>query len=434
MSVVIKGIDESSPCRKQLKAGDTLVSIDGNEINDVLDYMYYSAKNKLSLTFLRDGKEKTAQIRKDTYDDMGLEFDTYLMDNEQHCKNRCIFCFIDQLPKGMRDALYFKDDDARLSFLIGNYATLTNMSDDDIDRIIKLKISPINISVHATDPDVRVMMMKNPAAARCYEIMKKFYDNGIEMKGQIVLCPGINDGKVLERSLDDLLALCPMLTSVSVVPVGLTKYREGLYPLRMFTSEEAAKVVDYVEMRARQNYEKYGYSCVYCADEFYLKCGRELPDAEYYDDFQQIENGVGMIASLKDEFYAALKYVEESDTHRRIASVTGCGVYGFIMQLVDELKKKWHNLDCRVYPIKNDFFGENINVTGLVTGGDIIKQLKGEDFGDRLIVPAQMLRYDRERFLDDVLVTDLEKELDCEVIICENDGASFISAFLGIEV
>ncbi len=434
MSVLIKSVTEYSPCSKKIHAGDMLVSIDGHEIKDVLDYMYYSAKQKLSITVVRDGVTRTVKIKKEQYEDLGLEFETYLMDREMHCKNKCIFCFIDQLPKGMREALYFKDDDARLSFLVGNYATLTNMSDQDIDRIIKLKISPINISVHATDPKVRVEMMKNPAAAKCYDIMKRFYDNGIEMKGQIVLCPEINDGEVLKRSLDDLLALCPMLTSVSIVPVGLTKYREKLYPLRMFAPEELKDIIDYVEMRAQRNFEEHGYYCVYCADEMYLKCGRELPNAEYYDDFQQIENGVGMISSMREEFDTALKFVDESDEYRKVSAVTGCAVYPFISKLVDELKKKWHNLDCNVYPIKNDFFGENIDVTGLVTGGDIIKNLKGKNIGDELIIPAQMLRYDRERFLDDVLLTDLERELDCKVRICENDGAAFISAFLGIEV
>lgn len=434
MSVLIKSVREYSPCFKVINSGDMLVSIDGHEIKDVLDYMYYSAKKKLNLTVIRDGVTHTVKIKKEEYEDLGLEFETYLMDNEMHCKNKCIFCFIDQLPSGMRKALYFKDDDARLSFLVGNYATLTNMSDEDVERIIRLKISPINISVHATDPKVRVEMMKNPAAAKCYDIMKRFYDNGIEMKAQIVLCPEINDGKVLERTLDDLLALCPMLTSVSVVPVGLTKYREKLYPLRMFTPEELGNVIDYVEMRAQRNFEEHGYYCVYCADEMYLKCGRELPLAEYYDDFQQIENGVGMIASMKEEFDAALIFVDESDKIRKVSAVTGCGVYPFISKLVDELKKKWHNLECDVYPIKNDFFGDNIDVTGLVTGGDIIKNLKGKNLGEELIIPAQMLRYDRERFLDDVLLTELEKELDCKVRICENDGAAFISAFLGIEV
>ena len=434
MPVLIKSVIENSPCYKEICDGDMLVAIDGHEIKDVLDYMYYSTKKKLKLIIIRDGVSHTVKVKKEQYEDLGLEFETFLMDREMHCRNKCIFCFIDQLPKGMRKALYFKDDDARLSFLVGNYATLTNMSEEDIDRIIKLKISPINISVHATDPKVRVEMMKNPSAAKCYDIMKRFYDNGIEMKGQIVLCPEINDGKVLEKTLDDLLALCPLLTSVSVVPVGLTKYRENLYPLRMFTPEELSNIIDYVEMRAQRNFEEHGYYCVYCADEMYLKCGRELPQAEYYDDFQQIENGVGMISSMKEEFDATLRFVDESDNVRKVSAVTGCGAYPFISKLVDELKKKWHNLECNVYPIKNEFFGENIDVAGLVTGGDIIKNLKGKNLGEELIIPAQMLRYDRERFLDDVLLVDLEKELECKVRICENDGAAFVGAVLGIEV
>lgn len=434
MSVLITNVEKNSPCHGIIKAGERLVAINSNKIKDVLDYMYYCAQTKLDVTVENANGQRTVSINKGEYDELGLEFETYLMDTQQHCSNKCIFCFIDQMPKGMRETLYFKDDDARLSFLMGNYTTLTNLSDEDVERIIKLKISPINISVHATDPQIRVIMMKNPRAAQGYEIMKKFAKAGIEMKGQIVLCPDVNDKQILEKSITDLLQLAPHLTSLSVVPVGLTKFREGLHKLRPVTSSEAKEVIELIDRLGKQSLRKNKSRIVYAADEFFLKAGIDIPSPDYYEGYPQIENGVGMIASMKEEFEAEYKFLDKSDKKRDVTIATGCASFDFISYLVDELRKKWHNLNCKVYKIPNRFFGETINVTGLVTGNDIIEVLSEKGVCGKLLIPAQMLRYDKDKFLDDVLVTDLEKRLKCKVEIVENDGAEFIGSVLGIEL
>ncbi|MBC8535105.1 DUF512 domain-containing protein [Feifania hominis] len=433
MAIPIKSVSAGSPADGRILPGEALVRINGMEIHDVLDYMYYCTNRNLSIEVLTPaGKLRSVRVRKAEYDELGLNFETYLMDGQKSCKNHCIFCFVDQLPRGMRKTLYFKDDDARMSFLMGNYITMTNLTDEDINRLIRLKISPINISVQVTDDERRVMMMKNPNAAGCLARMQKFAAAGIRMNCQIVLCKGINDGAYLERSLQDLIALHPYVNSISVVPVGLTKYREKLYPLEPFSPCEARSVIEQVNQIGDAAKKKTGSRVVYLADEFYLKAGIPIPPDEYYEEYPQLENGVGMMRMMRVEFDAAFALLDESERERRCTIVTGRAAGEFIRGLVDELKTKWHNLSCDVVVVENEFFGPMITVTGLVVGQDILRALRGRELGEELIVPAQMLRYDRDRFLDDVLVTDLERELNTRVVIQELDGGEFIDTVLGI--
>lgn len=432
MAVFVSAVEGGSPAFKAgIKTGDTLIKINGNDINDVLDYRFYMTERNLEIEYLSQGKALTAEIRKGEYEELGLEFDTFLMDKQHGCKNKCIFCFVDQLPKGMRDTLYFKDDDSRMSFLFGNYITLTNMTDDDIDRIIKMKISPINISVHTTNPVLRCEMMKNPNSGDSLRFIKKLADAGIKLHTQLVLCPGINDGDELKRTLNDLSTLFPAVESIALVPVGLTKFREGLYPLRMYTKEEAGEVVNTALDFAERFYKKNGTHLVYLADEFFIKAGMQLPESDYYDDFSQLDNGVGLIASLKSDFKYALTECEPSDKKRSVTIATGADAAPFIAQLIDELAKKWHNLNCRVVPIINNYFGSTITVAGLVTATDIINQLSKADLGEELIIPEVMLRYEQDKFLDDITVDELSKRLNVPIKIVKNDGFDLLSAVCG---
>ena len=432
MAVEIKSVVKNSPVsRYDIKAGDILVSVNGHEISDVLDYMYYSAEIHTDLTIRRNGNNNTFSITKSEYDDLGLEFETFLMDKKQSCCNKCIFCFIDQMPPNMRETLYFKDDDARLSFLQGNYVTLTNLNQKDIDRIIQMKIS-INVSVHTTNPELRCMMMNNRFAGEKLDYLKQFADAGISMNCQIVLCPGINDGKELERTLTDLGNLMPNIQSVAVVPVGLTKYREGLYPLQLFDKQGADDTINLIEKFQNKFLKEYGTRLVFPADEFYITAERELPTEESYEDYCQYENGVGMMRSLIDEFNSAFDNAEDDeikDCHTSIA--TGALAYKYICKLIEKTEKKWHNISCKVYKIRNDFFGETITVTGLITGQDLIAQLKNQPLGDTLLLTSNMIKRDSDLFLDDYTISDVENALNVKIKIIDNDGFSLFDAITG---
>ena len=381
----------------------------------------------------KDGTTEIITVEND-YDDLGIEFAEGLIDEAQSCTNNCIFCFIDQLPKGMRETVYFKDDDTRLSFLQGNYVTLTNLSDEEIDRLIEMRVSPINVSVHATDPELRCKMLHNRFAGKCYEIMKKFAANGIVMNCQIVLCPEINDGENLRRTLTDLGNLFPNVNSISVVPVGLTRYREGLYPLKPFTKETSRETINFVEQIQNEFLEKYGTRLVYLSDEFYVNAGIPIPDSETYEGFPQIENGVGLIASMQEEFMSAIRLIEKKKRSRYVSIATGEIAAGFIEELARTLEKACDGVKIDVYPVKNNFFGGGVTVSGLVCGTDIIEQLKGRIQTDELFIPHSMLRDEDNIFLDDTTVEDVEKALNVKITPVLNDGYEFIEKIIGEEI
>jgi putative radical SAM enzyme (TIGR03279 family) len=354
------------------------------------------------------------------------------MDRKQTCKNKCIFCFIDQMPPGMRETLYFKDDDARLSFLHGNYITMTNLTDRDIDRIIRMHISPVNVSVHTTDPDLRVKMMKNPHAATSLAYLSRLAEAGIELHGQIVLCRGVNDGKNLDRSLQDLTALFPAMSSVSIVPAGLTRFREGLCQLEPFTAEECATVLDQVNAVADRHFATHGSRLFFCSDEFYLKSGRELPDEEFYEGYPQLENGVGMITSLRTEFFDCMEGgAQKKARRRRVSLATGEAAYPLMCEIADVMQKAFSHLSVQVYCIKNNFFGEHITVAGLLTATDIIEQLSGKDLGDELLLPSAVLRADGDLFLDDKTPREVARTLKTRLRFVDNDGDALARALLG---
>ena len=433
MAVTICGIEKKSPAKRaRIKTGDILVAINGNEIIDVLDYRFYQNEEKLTIEILRKGKKKICKIKKAEDMELGLEFSDYLMDKQRSCKNNCIFCFIDQLPKGMRDTLYFKDDDSRLSFLFGNYITLTNLTEHEISRIIKLHISPVNISVHTTNPELRCKMMNNRFAGDTLSIIKRFDDAGIKMNFQLVLVPGYNDGEELEKSLIDLSKYQNAL-SIASVPVGLTKFRDGLAEIEPFCEKTAKSVIEITEKIAEQNLQKYGVRRVFAADEFYLKANLPMPRPEEYEDYYQLDNGVGMWSLFENDAKEALEELEKPTENRDVSVVTGVAAYPLIKATVDKAKRKWDNLNAEVYPIVNNFFGEKITVAGLVTGQDIINQLRDKEIYKELLIPSPMLRFERDLFLDDVSVKDLEKELGVKVTIIEPFGFDFINALKGGE-
>ena len=430
LSVEIKSVINGSPVSGTgIKAGDILATVNGHEIEDVLDYMFYSAERLVKLGIISDGERKTFTVRKSEYDDLGLEFETFLMDKKQSCCNKCIFCFIDQMPPDMRETLYFKDDDARLSFLQGNYVTLTNLSQKDIDRIIQMKLA-INISVHTTNPELRCMMMNNRFAGEKLDYLRQFAEAGISMNCQIVLCPGINDGAELERTLTDLGKLMPNIQSIAVVPVGLTKFRDGLYPLELFDKAGAGKAIDLIERFQKDFLENYGTRLVFPSDEFYITAEREIPDGEYYEDYSQYENGVGMVRSLIDEFEAAMADAENAGSSD-VSIATGALAYDFISELVEKVREKWHNINCRVYKIRNDFFGETITVSGLITARDIISQLKGKPLGNTLLISSSMIKADEDIFLDDLSINDVENALGVKIRKVPNDGYELFDAITG---
>ncbi len=435
MSVIIKSVLKGSSAQKVgIKAGDTLVSIDGNEIMDVLDYRFYQNNSKLKLEVINaKGKQKTFKIKKGEYDEIGLEFETYLMDKQHHCKNKCIFCFIDQLPEGLRDSLYFKDDDSRLSFLFGNYITLTNITEHEVERIIKMHISPINISVHTTNPELRVKMMKNKNAGAVLPLIKRFDEAGIKINCQMVLCPGFNDGEELIRTLNDLTAL-ENTECIAAVPVGLSGHREGLEKLVPFDKKGACEVIDIIDKFGEECLKKSGKRRVFAADEFYILAEKELPDADYYEDFLQLENGVGLVPLLLDEVNSALKEIDYNlENKRKISIATGEAAEPFIADIVDKCIKKWDNLECRVFPVKNEFFGGEITVAGLVTATDILKQLSRKDLGEELLIPSVMLRDGGDMFLDSVTLEELSEKLSVKITPVNNDGYELIDKILGKE-
>lgn len=430
MAVLITGVADRSPAAgKKIKPGDRLLSLNGHTVEDVLDYRFYLMESKLELLLETEKGRRKVRIRKDCDEDIGLQFETYLMDKQHTCRNKCIFCFIDQMPPGMRDSLYFKDDDSRLSFLFGNYITLTNLSEHEVERITSMHISPVNISVHTTNPALRCQMMNNRFAGDTLTILERFAAAGIRINCQLVLCPGINDGEELTRTMKDLERLLPAVESVAGVPVGLTKYREGLYPLRTYTAEEAADVIDRMEAAGAALLERIGSRIFYPADEFYLKAGRPIPDASFYGAMSQLENGVGMVALLRSQFTQALEACEEKPAGSRLLLATGVAAAPLLKAMVDEARKKWHNLQIEVVPIINYFFGETINVAGLVTGGDLIRQLAGKA-ADILLIPDVMLRHEQDRFLDDVTPEEVENALGIRLKAVAVDGDSLVDALL----
>ena len=435
MSVVVKSVEKRSPAsRAGIKDGDVLISINGNVIMDVLDYRFYQNESRLILQYIdKKGKIKNKKLKKEEYEELGLCFDTYLMDKKQTCRNKCIFCFIDQLPKGLRESLYFKDDDSRLSFLFGNYITLTNISEHEVERIIKMHISPINISVHTTNPELRVKMMNNKNAGKALDIIKRLNAVGIKLNCQLVLCPDVNDGKELERSLSDLLEL-EQVECIAAVPVGLTRYREGLAELKPYNKESAAQTLDIIDRFGEIALKKYGERRVYGADEFYILAQRKLPDADYYGEFHQLENGVGLVPLLQSETEDAIKNTDYKLENKRIISIaTGEAAYPFILKMVDNIRNKWDNLECRVYSLKNNFFGGEITVSGLVTATDIKEQLSGKELGEELLIPSVMLRDGGDMFLDSVTLDELSEELNIKITPTDNDGYEFVYKILGIK-
>lgn len=435
MSVLISEVVPRSPAdKKGIKSGSTLLSINGHEIHDVLDYDFYSNDTKLHIVLNDSGRNKKITVRKDEDEDLGLSFETYLMDKQQHCKNGCIFCFIDQMPKGMRESLYFKDDDSRLSFLFGNYITLTNLSERDVERIIEMHISPVNVSVHTMNPGLRVKMMKNKNAGKSLELLYRLADAGIKLNTQLVLCPGINDGEELRYSLEKLGELYPAVQSIAAVPVGLTKFRQSLYPLAGYTKKGAENVIDCIESFAAGFLKKNGTRLAFAADEFYLKAGRKMPADEEYEDYPQLENGVGLWTSLETEFALALEEVDLPDDYvEKVSLATGEAAYPLILSLCEAVKRKYKNCDIDVYKIQNDFFGENITVAGLITGKDLIKQLQDKKLHARLIIPSVMLRSEGDMFLDSVTVEEAEEKLGVKIQPVSNDGYELLDAILNIE-
>lgn len=434
MSVTVSSVEKKTPAYKAgICGGDILVSINGNSVMDVLDYRFYQNNERIVAEVIKpDGKLRKLKIKKREYEELGMVFDTYLMDEKHSCRNKCVFCFIDQLPKGLRESLYFKDDDSRLSFLFGNYITLTNITEHEIERIIKMHISPINISVHTTDPELRVKMMTNKNAGKALPLIWRFNEAGIKMNCQLVLCPELNDGEQLERSLRDLTGL-ENVECIAAVPVGLTKFREGLYPLKPYDKQRAGETLDIIERFGDLCIEKYGDRRVYASDEFYLLAERDIPHAEYYGDFLQLENGVGLWALLKSEVEAALADFDLSqigEGKRKISMATGVSAYPLIKHIAEQCEKKSEMLECRVYPIINNFFGEGITVSGLITATDISAQLADKDLGEELLIPSSMLRAERDMFLDSITLEELSDRLGVKITPTDNDGYSLVDAII----
>ena len=431
----------------EIEPGDVLLSINNEEIGDVFDYRYLIKDEYVEAVVRKpDGEEWLLEIDKEYDDDLGLEFENSLMSDYRSCSNKCIFCFIDQMPPGMRETLYFKDDDSRLSFLQGNYITLTNMKERDIERIIRMQLAPINISIQTTNPELRCKMLHNRFAGETLKYMQMLYDGHVEMNGQVVCCKGVNDGEELVRTLDDLAGFLPFLRSVSVVPAGITKYRDGLFPIGLFTAGEAGEVIDLIESRQQGYYEEYGLHFIHASDEWYITAGRDFPEEERYDGYIQLENGVGMMRLFINEFNEAFEALLGSPEYETLAEtldrtltiatgkLTGPTIRGFAEQLM----RAFPRLHIHVYDIRNDFFGETITVSGLVTGQDLIRQLKerkeaGEDLGGALHIPSNMLRVGEQVFLDDVTVQDVERELNMRVVPVEPGGNEFIQAILDKE-
>lgn len=457
---IISVIPDSPAERAGIRKNEYLIRLNNETVEDIFDYHYIAEDSHVEVDILdEDGTERHVMIEKDEDEDLGMCFEESLMDNYKSCYNKCIFCFIDQNPDGMRETIYFKDDDSRLSFLQGNYITFTNMKEEEIDRIIKYKLAPINISVHATDPEVRKMMLHNRFAGTIMERIKKLYDAEIPMNTQVVLCKGVNDGEVLYRTISDLAALAPVIQSLSIVPVGLTKYRENLYPMCKFTKEDAEEVIDMIEGFQKEIYEKHGIHFVHASDEWYILAERPMPDEESYDGYNQIENGVGMTRMLFDDFLHAVEDVEyfakekkislgakysklrslffkgedrefyeltTKNPGRKVSTICGTLSYGNKEYLEAILKRIRPDVKLQTFAIVNDFFGHDITVTGLLTGGDIIKQLKGKDLGEALLIPSSCLKADEDIFLDDVRLEEVASALQVRTIIVKSSGVEYL--------
>lgn len=433
MAVTIDSVTPQSKLwNKGVRSGDRLLRVNGHQVLDFLDYQFYLSEEKLIIETQNEaGKYRVCTVYKEEQEDIGLVFNDYLMDEQHHCKNKCVFCFIDQLPKGMRKTLYFKDDDSRLSFLFGNYITLTNLTQRDVERIIEMHISPVNISVHTTNPELRVKMMKSKAAGDSLAIISRLAQAGITINAQLVLCPGINDGVELKHTLQDLVALYPSVQMVAAVPLGVTKYREGLPQLTLYNQQSAAAVLDVIEGFANDCYETHGAHFAWAADEFYLKANRPLPVASYYEDFAQLENGVGMCSLLQKEFCDAVKELAVHHTHRKVTVATGTDAYPLILSLAEKICQKFVGLEMQVVPIVNYFFGETITVAGLVVGQDLLTQLNGKALGDELLIPSSMLRSEGDLFLDDVSLEQVAETLNVKVTPVRNDGYELAQRIVG---
>ena len=415
-----------------IEPGDKLLAINGNEIQDVFDYYYYEESEQLLLLIEKpDGEEWELEIEKDEDESLGIEFDQSLMDEYRSCRNKCMFCFIDQMPKGMRETLYFKDDDSRLSFLQGNYITLTNMSDHDVERIVKYRLEPINISFQTTNPELRCKMLHNRFAGEALKKVDILYRGQIEMNGQIVLCKGVNDGEELERTIRDLTGYLPYLKSVSIVPVGLTKYRDGLYPLEPFTKEDAKEVLSVIHRWQEKIYQEHGIHMIHAGDEWYVLAEEEVPEEERYDGYLQLENGVGMMRLLFNEVQEALSAVTGDERQREISLATGRLMYPYIGKILEEIRKKFPNITTHLYAIRNDFFGERITVSGLITGQDLTGQLKGQPLGERLLLPCNMLKIGEPVFLDDFTLEEVENSLQVKTDIVKSSGQDLLDAVIG---
>lgn len=428
---VIKSVDPGSIGDELgLEPGDELLTIDGHPLEDIFDYEYYIRSESIEVLIRKaDGEEWELDIEND-YEDLGLTFENGLMSDYRSCRNKCIFCFIDQMPKGMRDTLYFKDDDSRLSFLQGNYITLTNMSKKDIDRIIDFKLAPINISVHTTNPKLRCKMLNNRFAGDALKTIDRLFKAGTPMNGQIVMCRNINDKKELERTIEDLSKYIPCMESVSVVPVGLSKFREGLYPLEPITREDAINTIDIVERWQKKLYKKYGTHFIHASDEFYILAGRPLPETERYDGFVQLENGVGMIRLMTAEVEETLAKLEGDHRKEELSIATGVLACEYLKGFLEQIREKFPGRTVHLYPIVNRFFGEQITVAGLITGRDLMEQLQGKPLGSRLILPSCMFRSGEEVFLDDVTRQEVKTALQVPVNIVKSSGQDFVNAVL----
>ncbi|MCR5088976.1 MAG: DUF512 domain-containing protein [Oscillospiraceae bacterium] len=432
MENVIRSIDAGSPLQGKAKPGDRLLSINGKPIHDVLDYKFYAYDRSLHLVLREpEGREYRLHVRKQEGGDLGLDFESYLMDRPRSCANNCVFCFIDQLPPGMRKTMYFKDDDARLSFLLGNYITLTNLSPREIQRIIDLHVSPVNVSVHTMNPELRVRMLKNPRAGESIALMHRLAEAGITMNCQIVCCPGWNDGEELDYSMRELAALYPAVHSVSIVPVGLTRYREGLTALTPFTPEHAAETIDQVTRFGDLCLRKYGTRIFFCGDELYLKAGRDFPPDGFYEEYTQLENGIGMLRLLETEFRSALRLSEDPGP-QHCSLATGSAAAPCLRQLVALAEERYPELKISVFPIENDFFGPQITVAGLITGRDLIRQLKGKELGERLLISENMLRRQERDFLDDVTLRQAEEALGLPIWPVASDGFALWDSICGL--
>lgn len=430
---IVENVEKDSIAEELgIEPGDRLLSINGQEIEDIFDYQYYVEDGELLLLIEKpDGEQWELEIEKDPDESLGIGFGEGLMDEYRSCCNRCIFCFIDQMPPGMRDTLYFKDDDSRLSFLQGNYVTLTNMSEHDIDRIIRYRLEPINISFQTTNQELRCRMLHNRFAGDALKKVDLLYQGGIEMNGQIVLCKGVNDGEELERSIRDLTGYLPLLRSVSVVPVGLTRFRDGLYPLDPFTKEDAQKVLEVIHRWQKKIYDEYGLHFIHAGDEWYLLAEEEVPEEERYDGYLQLENGVGMLRLLFNEFDERLAEMKGDDRIRELSAATGKLAFPYIKRMAERIEEKYPGVKIHVYCIRNDFFGERITVSGLVTGQDIMAQLKGKELGSTLLLPCNMLKADEDVFLDDLTVKDVSDALQVRIDIVKSSGRDLADAFAG---